>query len=61
MGSPMLLGWRLYIESAPCLRNILCYFDIQFIVPHKQFYGLWFNVEMTSCRSGGSVVDIGRS
>ena len=61
MGSPMLLGWHHYVESVPCLNNILCYFDIQFIVPHKHFYGLWFDVEMYSCRSGGSVVDMRRS
>ena len=43
------------------LNNILCYFDIQFIVPHKHLYGLWFDVDMYSCRSAGSVVDMRRS
>ena len=54
----MLLGWHLYIELLPCIKNILCYFDIKFIVPHKQFYGLRFDVEMYYRRSGGSVVDM---
>ena len=61
MGSPMLLGWHLHIELVPCLKNILCYFDIQFIVPQKNFYGLWFDVEMYSCRSEGPDVDMRRS
>ena len=45
----------------PLFKNILCYFDIQLIEPCRVFSGLWFDVEMYSCRYGGPAVEMSRS
>ena len=44
----------------PLFKNI-CYFDIQLIEPCRVFSGLWFDVEMYSCRYGGPAVEMSRS